>query len=372
MEGYQIPASSNPERSVRKEWQLPPISIKAYQTPMSQVLLEIADQLGVSISLPAGAESETVTVDYHQANTRRVLTELANRLELVPRYQDGIFTFTKPDVDTHDFIVIRSGYIEPELMQATLQEQLGENASVDLLDDRIIITAPAEILTRASEIAEQATTGADGWMLEVKVITMTETLQSDLGLQWSAGGVAKLSANRLHSVFESDILIEVIANATKTDGGARLLDTATLHIVEGTTSTLNRGQRIPIPKFTTTIEGASTLTGFEYVNTGFTLEASAQRVPGGVRLNLNPTISSVVGFVREAPITQQSTMSADVILADGEWVILTGLDAFRDSQTTTGIPGIDLPVFHRETEERSMESIQILIRAHRVHRSQRT
>lgn len=336
---------------------------------MSQVLLEIASQAGVSISLPSGIESERVTVDNEQADTRAVLNELVGRMELVPRYSGGILTFAKQDVDTNDFIVVRSGYIPPDKMRELMKSQLGEKASVDLIDDRVVITAPAPILERAAEIAEQASTGADAWLLDIKVVTLTETLQRELGLDWTVGGTAVFTASNLRSVMDTDLFVQVIAQATQAESGATLLDTANLHVVEGTTSTLNRGQRIPVPKFTTTNEGATNLTGFEYINTGFILEATATRVPGGVRLTLSPTISSVTGFVREAPITQESAMTADVIIQDGEWVILTGLQTFRDSSGRTTLPGLDMPVFTNNTDDRAAESIQILIRANRVYSS---
>jgi hypothetical protein len=55
-------------------------------------------------------------------------------------------------------------------------------------------------------------------------------------------------------------------------------------------------------------------------------------------MNNRPAIPSAVGFVRETPVTQQSAMNADVTLREGDWVILTGSQTFRDSQTGAGLP----------------------------------
>lgn len=334
------------------------------------MLLEIASQTGTSITIPSGIDTQQVTVDYQEADAEAVLFELAARVGLVPRYTAGIITLSEPDVDTNDFIVIRCGYIDPEKFRNVMDAQLGESATVELIDDRLVITAPTTVLQRAELIAQQTKSGADAWLLEVKVVNLSENMQQALGLDWSVGGSMTFSASDVTSMLDTNLLVSFVAEATKTRSGATLLDSAQLHIMEGTTSTLNRGQRIPIPRFTTTIEGATTLTGFDYVNTGFTLEATAYRVPGGVRLNLQPTISSVVGFVREAPITQQSAMTADVVLDSGEWVILTGLYNYRDTRTANSLPGLDLPIFRKSDTERGAESIQILIKATRIHRSQ--
>ena len=82
------------------------------------------------------------------------------------------------------------------------------------------------------------------------------------------------------------------------------------------------------------------MVGYDYIEAGFSLEAAAERVPVGVRLNLKPTISSVTGFVGEAPITEESSVQVDAIVQDGQWIIITGLSTQQASSDHKGVPGL--------------------------------
>lgn len=354
------------------DWGLPKVSIRTNESPVSSALLELADILDVSIAIPTQAEGKTITVEYNQADARIVLFEFANRMDLSVNYSKGVITFVTHEEEEKAFVVLRSGYIETQRYLEMMRTQLGDKAQVEQIDDRVIITAPQNLLTRAMEINRFAQSGADGWMLEVKVVTLTDSLRRDLGIDWNMGGSLTLSASDIESVFGSEIFVSAIAEATQTGIDAKLLDTANLYILEGTTSTLNRGQSIPIPRYITTIEGATNISGYDYIDTGFILSARADRVPNGVRLNLQPTISAVTGFVQEAPITQKSSITADVVVTDGDWIILSGLESLRDSNSTKTIPGMPAPIFGSETTEQLTESIILIIKATRVHSSQQT
>lgn len=352
------------------DWGLQTITIRANQTTVSQLLLVLADQMEVSIAIPEEAENEIITVDYREAPARIVFQEIAQRMGLSANLTDSVLTFVSAEDEDKAFVVLRSGYIDTEKYVEILTSQLGDKARIERIDDRVIVTASQPLLRRAMEINQYTHSGADGWMLEVKVLTLTDSIRRDLGLDWTVGGSVTLTTESLHTVLDTNAFVQVIAKATQTTNDAKLLDTANLYVLEGTTSTLNRGQRIPVPRFTTTVEGSTNISGFDYVDTGFILSATAERIPGGVRMNLRPTISTVTGFVREAPITQESSITADVIVNDGDWILLSGLETILGSDSTTTLPGLPAPVFGTRINDNKIESIVLLIRAIRVHTSQ--
>ena len=100
----------------------------------------------------------------------------------------------------------------------------------------------------------------------------------------------------------------------------------------------------------------------ERISTGFTLDVSGQRVPGGIRLALDPTISEVTGFVDTIPILSQRSVSATVMVRSGDWLILSGLDQISETNDRgySPLPG-DLHVKNRSTR-----SLHVLVRAVRV------
>lgn len=351
-------------------WNLPRVTIKASDAPMDIFIQQVAKLINVSVSVPDEAKDRTITASYDTIKARTVLEEIASKLDLRVEYESGVIRFVTQDQQTNTFTVLRSNYVPPLRLSEVLRAQLGEKVTVELLDDRVIVSGTREQVELANRIAKYTESGADGWMLEVKIVTLNDNIKQELGVDWQLGATINLSASEAQSVLASSAFVEAILKATRTGTDAKLLDTANLYVLEGTQSTLNRGQSIPIPKFTTTVQGSTSVSGYEYIDTGFILSVAATRVPEGIRLTMEPTLSTVTGFVRDAPITQRSSITADVIVHNGDWIVLSGLETIKQTDATTNIPGLPKTIFEKKMQEVGAESILILVKATRVHRSQ--
>jgi type II secretory pathway component GspD/PulD (secretin) len=103
------------------------------------------------------------------------------------------------------------------------------------------------------------------------------------------------------------------------------------------------------------------------VRTDFILDAAARRVPGGVRLDLEPTISSIAGYVEGAPIVNESCVTASVVADDGDWIVLSGLRTDEASNERAGLPGGLGSRLTSDQERRAASSrLLLLVRAERV------
>ena len=331
----------------------------------------VASQVGVSIQVPKAAKmDDLITADYNNLEAQKVFENLANRIEMVAEYEDGMVTFQTLDKAHRDFVVLRSGYAETELVQRSIQSMLGESSVVDAIDDRVVITSHRKGLQQAVEYSKHFQQGQDGWLLDVRVVSITKVMRRELGLDWNMEANLGLDTRGAGYLTNADLLVNVIGKATETGTDAQLLQTATLYVLEGSESQITQGQKIPVPKKQTSPEGTTTTTGYEYIEAGFKLVANAKRVPGGVRLNLQPTISSVAGFVEEAPITQESSAVVQVVVDSGEWIVITGLDTTSESKDTKKIPGLPAPVFGTNTGNQEQTALLVLVQAKRVFAAQ--
>jgi len=113
-----------------------------------------------------------------------------------------------------------------------------------------------------------------------------------------------------------------------------------------------------------------TVTGYDRVHTGYQLRVKARRVPVGVFLELEPSVSGIKGYVEGAPLLTESTVTASVVIDDGEWVILSGLSTLALSGDAKGLPGgLGSRLTSREGSTVSEGSVLVLVRARRVYAS---
>lgn len=359
-----------PPQLVAEPWGLPSVSLSVIEAPIGSLLSTVAYESGASILLPPGMDqTQTVTAEYKDQPAQRVLEELARTIGYVAEYDGQLITFVPSEKALRDFVVIRSGYGRPEVVTRSIQAMLGSNTTVEQLDDRIVVSGDKRALEQARKYAEQLTTGPDGWLLEVSVVRISESLRTQLGIDWNLRGTLQLNTISPGDLVQADAVVSLIAEAVETGTEATLEQSASLYVLEGQQSTLEQGQRIPVPRFSTSPEGTTTTTGFDYISAGFKLTADAQRVPNGVRLRLQPSISNVTGFVQQAPITNESTVQVTAVVESGDWLVITGLNEQQRGADSKTLPGLPAPMFGTSEISQESSTLVIMLQAHRVYSS---
>ncbi len=358
------------EQQVAQPWNLGTVSIAVDQAELTQVMRMVAYEIDVSISIPELDDLYLVTADYNAKPAQTVIEDLAKRAGLVAEYDGEIITFVTQDNALKDFVVVRAGYAQTQEVVKTMQNMLGQKATVDQIDDRIIISGDNRVLQQATKLAQHFETGNDGWLLDVRVVSITETFKRELGVDWNIEANVGLNTTGSGVLTNADLIVNAIGKAVDTGTNASLLQTATLYVLEGSTSTINQGQRVPVPRFSTSPEGTTTTVGYDYITAGFSLEAGAKRVPTGAQLNLRPKISSVLGFVRDAPITQESTVDLTVIVESGDWLVISGLEASRSANDVKNIPGLTAPIFGSNMTNQDTSNLLVLVHAERIYQAQ--
>lgn len=360
-------------QTVAEPWGLPSISLTVSDMPIATLLGTIAFEAGVSITIPTAlTPNQTMTADYREQPAQRIIEEIANRIDHAAEYDEGLVRLVPKDKALRDFLFIRSGHVEPQAAQRTLQAMLGSETTVEVIDDRILVSGEPRSLQLAQEFSRHLERGADAWLLDVQVVRLSETLRTELGIDWNLRGELVLNTAQPGTAFGADAFISLIAEAIEIGTHATLEQTASLYCLEGKPATLEQGQRVPIPRFSTSPEGTTTTTGYDYITAGFTLNATARRVPGGAVLELEPSISSVAGFVQDAPITNTSTVRVNTVVRDGQWIAITGLREQSQGADTKNLPRLPAPIFGTRTQNSESSVLLILVQANRIYSTNAT
>lgn len=365
--------------SVRaKPWGLRRVSLDADGLPAEIVLSMLADELGVSIVAPEGSD-EPMTLRVIDADGEGILRAVADRLGMAVEYSDGVVRFLPAtESRSEGYVLLLPGYEDPDEVANALTGLGGSGTVVKRLGGRVMVTGSAQALSAVEEFAAQLARGPDGWLLEVRVFQVSDTLRRDLGLDVAVTLLAR-SGLRAGAGFEEletpagglliDALVEATGAARDVDSWAELLSVGTLFLLEGTDARLQSGSVVPVPRRTVSNEGTVTTTGFDFIDTGITVEASGRRVPDGLLLTLTPRLSSVTGFVEGAPIREERSVSGTMVIASGQTVLLSGLESGSSRGDAAGLPGAPGLIGKRTTEALDRSSVVVLVTATRVYSS---
>jgi len=118
-------------------------------------------------------------------------------------------------------------------------------------------------------------------------------------------------------------------------------------------ATINVGRVLSLPLYErNTTTGTMEITGWEKQNVGVSLEVTPQISPDGhIKLKLKPDVSSLVGYastrngVNEGPITSTRTAETEVMIKDGQTVVIGGLVKEESLTKIKKIPILgDIPI----------------------------
>jgi type IV pilus assembly protein PilQ len=154
---------------------------------------------------------------------------------------------------------------------------------------------------------------------------------------------------------------QMVLNFLRSRTNTKLVASPRIVTVNNQKAKINVGEVIPIALYE---RDASTgnwqITGWEQQNVGVNLEVTPQISPDGhIKLQLKPEVSNIINYIGEGqnqrPITSSRTAETEVIVKDGETVVIGGLVKEKESSTVKKVPFLgDLPFIGRLFTNRSV------------------
>ena len=352
-----------------------PVSIFAVDAPLSEVVSDIAYQIGVSAIVDADLREAVVSVEFRSIDAAEAFRRVARSASAYYAEADGVVTISAAPPPPSVVLSLPVEFDDAGELAELLSLIAGETASVSSLGSEVVVAGDAESVARVAAAVEDVASRPDGWMLQVLVFRTTQALGVQIGVAPSVGaslggefgvGVGDSLLGTSGSV-EAAASVSLLAQAAQDGSDAELASVGSLFILEGRSASLQQGQVVPVRRRRTSAEGNVETVGFDQIQTGFTMQAEARRVGERVLLELTPRLSSVVGFVEDAPITDEQSVTATAVVSSGEWIILSGLDSWRDSVSSSGLPGLPGSLlWESETRTSERSSVIVCVRAVRV------
>lgn len=315
-----------------------PVLIQAQGEIWIDVVRDVCRQAGLSLIAGAAIEGseQLVTMSLDRCHVREALERLGDEVDLRVVYDRGVVTFKERSSNVLQ--LLQPGYLSSADAQEVLSTIAGDDASVRTVGQAIVIAGDDETVGRAGQVGELLAMAQPGqWVVTVWVLEIDASVSRRLGVAIDIGGTFKGMIGGEVAGLVAEALLSGIVEAERSERIGRVLNHGRLVLLAGQPSSLQSGQTVPIPQRTVTPQGTIQTSGYSYVDVGLLIDLSGREIPGGLMLSVTPEISSVTGFVDEAPIVTRRTMTVNCMVRSNEWIVLAGLGSWSDIQGREGI-----------------------------------
>ncbi|AEC19684.1 general secretion pathway protein D [Pusillimonas sp. T7-7] len=290
----------------------------------------------------------------------------------------------------------------------------GATIQADPSTNTLIISAPPPLYRSLREVIDQLDQRRAQVLVESLIVEVSTDKAAEFGIQWMAGGNDLSSGNTSFmgganfngsginpsgittidalaqglslgvvkgtvDILGTEILnLGVLARALESKGDANVLSTPNLMTLDNEEASIIVGRTVPFVtgQYTTSADGASN--PFQTVtreDVGLTLRIRPQISEGGtVKMAIYQEVSSIDGAASSAGaglITRKRALETNVLVDDGQIIVLGGLLEDTISDSTSAVPVLgDIPVlgnlFRYDKRSRTKTNLMVFLRPHIV------
>lgn len=415
-EGYDHPTTDiEGELPDSPDWMNKRINVDFEKTPLGSALALLARQNGFDIVTP---QLEDIEVSAHlsKATIKDALGAILSVSGFV-YYTAGDIVVVKALADETpgelETRIFKLEYLDARQIKEQVQNMLSSRGKVQFVSaghsisdpDRerypakmLAVTDLANMIPIIAEFIGKIDLRPDQVAIDVKLVETGITEDQSFGLDWRKSITAKITgaeeetqateslSERLSlfsnlpfeagsftygtmNVSEVSLLLEYL----KSTGQSKILSNPSVTTSDGKPAIINVVTTIPIPTVSRFSEGAviQDIVTYQFKDVGITLEVTpVVNDDGYITLNCRPTVEEITGWVGPAdnqqPITSKRSVRTDVIVKNGETLVIGGL---MKESTISSIEGIwllsDIPLigelFKHRTKQTAKTDLMILI-----------
>ena len=287
----------------------------------------------------------------------------------------------------------------------------GATVQADPTTNTLIISAPDPLYRSLREIIDQLDHRRAQVLVESLIVEVSTDLSAEAGIQWAGGGRSVIGGTNLGGsglnaagATTLDVLgsglslgvlrgtvniggievanLNLLARALQSRGGANILSTPNLLTLDNEQASIVVGKTVPFVTGQYITSGGGTSNNpFQTVqreDVGLTLRVRPQISEGGtVKLEIYQEVSSIDERLSNSAgiVTNKRAIETNVLVDDGQIIVLGGLIEDTVSETREGVPVLsDIPIlgglFRYDKRQRGKTNLMVFLRPYVVRDAQ--
>jgi type II secretory pathway component GspD/PulD (secretin) len=335
--------------------------------PIAQAVRLICDEAGLSVLYSASLDAKAVTLEVRGQPAEEVLAMIARQHNAELRRAGGLFFMGDLRPEDRAVMVRRVKRLKAEEIEQVCAVYASDSGRRAVTADGLVVVGDTvEVCTRIGEVVDQVEASpVPMWVVQLHLVAVSEEAAREIGVETTPSAVfaATMAASQGASSVFSTAAVSLRAALSLSDESSDVQRVAEpmFLVADGGEVRWQSGERIPVPRRSTSDQGTTTTEAFEMVDTGTILAVKLREVSSeAARVDLSYEDSQIVGFVESAPRTARDSFTAAVILRQQE-PYLVGVIKLREARTDAarGLSWLDSS---RETGRQ----VQVWARVYRV------
>ena len=332
------------------------VSISCVDLPLKDFVAGLAKDHGVSVVYDRSLDKVPVSMELVDAPLSDVLALVARRAGAQLTRSGQLFYLGDLRPEDRGVLVQRVGRLSKDELESSLKALVSEFGRYSVTADGLCVVADrVEVLARCEAmVAAIERSPSDLWCCEFRFVVSSASESSKLGVDMKplvdvAAAFAVASAGSPSASVKSSGNLAAALKAELRAQQSQTIAAPLLCLSDGQSGKVQNGLSIPIPRRSVSNQGTTTTQGFEYVDSGFTLNVSLRRESLGARLRVNTELGNVEGYVESAPVRSRVACETSAYIVDGGVYLLGALDLDQVVKGREG-PGI-ATIFSRDDRQ---------------------
>lgn len=350
----------------------PTVSLSVKEMPLGDFLRLLSSKYDVAVIWSEGMDKRLVSVEASDVPIAEVFGGLSRRFAVSCSRVGSSWYVGEFRNEDKGWLVRKTARLKAESLRLAVGLCISEDGRAEVFNDGLVVCVDrAENLRRVVSVLEEIEGArSDTWVLQLYLFSTSRTAAKELGVDTSA--LIDLS----YTFAKSSLLpaptdgvhlasrFSAVMKATASRDDVRLIGKPLFLLADGEKASLNSGVKVPVPRFTTSDQGAVTKSGFDYIQSGLSSQVELREGAGNtVRLDLRVSLGQITGFTEGAPIQASDEFATVAVLASSGVYLLGALD--RD-ETRAGASGIFEAAMLKKTSEVRSSQVQIWARLYRI------
>jgi type IV pilus assembly protein PilQ len=268
--------------------------------------------------------------------------------------------------------------------------------SVDTRNNLLVVTDAPTVIKRAKEIVRKLDTVTPQVIIEARIVEANSEFTKGLGIEWgfdgntdsnslgglvgyntavnlgALGGTLGTAGISFQRLFGSQFTLNAQLNASETQGDLRIISSPKVVTVDNTEARISQGQEIP---YFEESESGGTTVKFKEVNLELIVTPHITN-DDRVVMKIRVLKKDVAGFLDTVPFLDTKEAVTEMLVNDGETVVIGGVNKDTSRNSQQGIPYLNkIPMlewlFSSDFEESRKEELLIFISPKIVRLAQR-
>ncbi|MBS1368438.1 MAG: hypothetical protein HPZ91_00645 [Lentisphaeria bacterium] len=327
--------------------------------PLSLFCRILSDKYDIGMVFSHDLAERQITAEFKRTDLQSVLNVVSRQIGVdIVRVGNTYFIGALRPEDRGVLVRRIMGY-DQQSLNSIVTPMLSQTGKAQVMSNGVLVATDHEsVLRRLVEMCDYLDTVYPGsWIVQLYFVSLRKDAMLEAGFDTKSSG--SISYDIANSKIDlNDIKLEGLfsfgANSNFTDVFAAPM----MVIRDGSTGSWRDGERVPIPKKTVSNEGTVSTTGFEYIDTGFILNATVRESRRGGIIKLDITQSQIKSYVEYSPVTAETKFTLECDLVPGKIYLLGELSTFKliDQQQNVAVFSAD----------RGKTSMQIWCKLYRV------